>query len=215
MSIRCPQCGSDQPPAGNAGGMARCRHCGTRWLARSYEGMLPLEDHRLMVTDAVIIEDTGPSTFNAAAQQPEAPSRSRWRGPIDRRIKMAGIAVAVALAVVTLGAPIVAALPDSGASVPASGYLQFQRVRSETVQLGSVRTLIIQGEVVNRSPEAVALPAVEITLRSADGTPVTTWQIDLAAEGLSGGGRIAFRSALNTPPKEATQVSLKLAERDS
>jgi hypothetical protein len=38
--------------------------------------------------------------------------------------------------------------------------------------------------------------------------------VEPAADGLAAGHSIGFRSALASPPKAATQVTLKLAERE-
>jgi hypothetical protein len=134
---------------------------------------------------------------------------------MDRRLKALGIIFGVVAAFVVLRAPIVAALPQATGLPTGVGLLEFQRVRSETVRLGTVNTLYIQGEVVNHSPQHVALPAVEITLRSPSGDAITSWQVELATDSLGAGRSIGFRSALTAPPEEATQVTLNLTERDS
>ena len=192
--------------------MVRCDACGTRWLARPYEGLLPLIEDRAAISDAVIVED------RPAPRTPPPPPISalppRWRPtPVDRRLKLLGVVFGVIAAVVVLQAPIVAALPEMSRAPVTAGLLEFQKVRSETVSMRGVNTLFVEGEVVNRALGHIELPAIEITLKSSDGTPVSSWLVELAADSLAAGRSIAFRSALVSPPPDAAQVTLNLAER--
>jgi hypothetical protein len=59
----------------------------------------------------------------------------------------------------------------------------------------------------------VELPVVLITLKSPDGTPVASWSVEPAVDSLAAGRSIGFRSALVSPPPDAAQVTLNLAER--
>lgn len=193
--------------------MVCCAVCGTRWLARPFEGLLPLAERHAMVADAVVIEEQEPT--RPPRRPPPNPSSSRRGLLVDRRLKALGVVFGVIAAFIVLRAPIVAALPEATRLPDGAGMLEFQKVRSETVRLGAVSTLFIQGEVVNRSPEHVTLPAVEITLRSPSGEPIASWQVELAADSLGAGRSIGFRSTLTAPPADAAQVTLNLAERDS
>jgi hypothetical protein len=193
--------------------MVRCDACGTRWLARPYEGLLPLVEDRAAISDAVIVEDRPPSS-RRSPPPPISGLPPRWRRtPVDRRLKALGVAFGVIAALVVLQAPIVAALPEMNRIPVKVGLLEFQKVRSETVSLRGVSTLFVEGEVVNRAAGHIELPAIEITLKSSDGTPVRSWLVELTADGLAAGRSIAFRSALVSPPPDAAQVTLNLAER--
>jgi predicted Zn finger-like uncharacterized protein len=216
MIVRCPSCRSEQPlfaaDGGARGSLVRCSQCGTRWLARPYEGLLPLAEDRVAVSDAVIVEDVTPRP----RRQPPASVRGlppRRRAPVDGRLKGFGIALSVLAALVVLWTPIVAALPELKRLPAEAGSLDFRKVRSETVSLRGVRTLFVEGEIVNRAAGSVDLPAIRITLKSSDGTPVSSWLVELAADGLAAGRSIAFRSALVSPPADAAEVTLDLAER--
>jgi predicted Zn finger-like uncharacterized protein len=220
MIVRCPRCTSEQPfSAGSLdprGEMVRCAVCGTRWLARPFEGLLPLADSKDTIAEAVVIDEEGPPFPQRQRRPSVARQLPLWRGSLtDRRLKALGIIFGVVAAFFVLRAPIVAALPETTGLPTGVGLLEFQRVHSETVRFGAVNTLYIQGEVVNRSPQHVALPAVEITLRSPSGAAITSWRVQLATDSLGAGRSIGFRSALAEPPPEATQVTLNLTERDS
>lgn len=92
--------------------------------------------------------------------------------------------------------------------------LEFQDVKSETVQLPGSDALLVEGTIVNRGASAVSLPAIRITLRSASGEAVTSWLVEPAVDGLAPGGSIGFRSALAAPPPDAAKVTLNLAARE-
>ena len=221
--------------------MARCRQCGTTWLARVIDGdpyRRPRGPRLLTaagpaataglagaadVSDAIVIEHVGPGF---AAASPSATPRPRpaprWRKPPPKPVvsdrgalKLLAAAFAVVVAIMVLRVPLVAAVPQltGGLSEDAAG-LEFQRVRSETVEVRGVSTLFVEAEIVNRTNREVALPAVRISLRSADGGEVRSWLVEPSAAGLGAGRSIGFRSALAAPPETATQVTLKLAQRE-
>lgn len=230
MTVQCPHCAAIQPLAdwelGPEGRMVRCERCGTRWLARTFDDH-PYRQPELLqaggpladISDAVVIEHIAPEARRRALPPPplsKLPPAWRQTG-VDRRVKALGIVFGVLVALVVLRAPIVAALPELSAinGLPAEvDLLEFQKVRSETVHLGGVSTLFIEGEIVNRTAAYVELPAIRITLKSIAGEPVTSWLVEPSASGLAGGGAIGFRSALAAPPADATQVTLNLALRE-
>jgi hypothetical protein len=224
MSVRCPQCFSAAPVAerdiGPAGCMICCAACGTHWLARRFAedpfdrgGFDHIGDDREPLEDAVVIEHVGP----AFARRPTG-SRDDARPalpPIDTDLlKRIALVAAAFIGVLALGAPLVAALPNLPGMLPRdSDALQFAAVRSQTVELRGNSTLLVEGTLVNTSAADVALPAIRVTLRSSDGAPVRSWLVEPAVAGLAPGRSIGFRSAVASPPVEATQVSLDLAGR--
>lgn len=224
MRARCPLCSAEQELpggiSGSRGRVLRCSRCTTRWVATPYDGLLPIDPNR-DIADAEVIDDG-----QTAPNRPRLPVPARPRIPVavavasgprlldGRAMVFGGILVAAILAAF-LWSPLVAALPDTNRLTVESGMLEFQKVKSETVASGGgARTLIVEGELVNRSTVEVALPAIEITLRSESGQPVTSWLVRLAAEGLAAGRTIGFRSAVASPPPDAVEVTLNLSNRD-
>jgi predicted Zn finger-like uncharacterized protein len=124
----------------------------------------------------------------------------------------AGVLGAIALLMV-LRAPIVSAFPELGGTTPEMRALEFQQVRSETVDMQGARTLYVEGNVVNHSGDTVGLPAIRITLRSTGGDAVASWVVEPSATAVEAGKTVGFRSALASPPADATQVTLNLTER--
>jgi predicted Zn finger-like uncharacterized protein len=219
MTVRCPRCHSEQSlpaaEAGARGGYARCSVCDTRWLARPYEGLLPLAEKGNAIADAIVIEDrTVQDRLRLPPPPPAGRLPPRWRRPhIDRRLKALGVVAGVIVALIVLGTPIVSALPEMNRPPFDAGQLEFRKVRSETVSMRGVSTLFVEGEIVNRAAGHVELPVVLITLKSPDGTPVASWSVEPAVDSLAAGRSIGFRSALVSPPPDAAQVTLNLAER--
>jgi predicted Zn finger-like uncharacterized protein len=224
MSVRCPQCSSVSSlvdrDLGQAGRMVRCSVCGTRWLARSFADD-PFGEHGFSraahagqaVEDGLIIEHVG-AGFRRAASKASAvrfPTLPRLDPRLLRRLAAIFGAFFV---VVALRAPIVAALPNlPGGLSPEAAALEFTGVRSQTVDRRGASTLLVEGTIVNTASRDVALPQIRVTLRSSDGAPVTSWLVQPAVQGLAPGGSIGFRSAVASPPQEATQVTLDLAGR--
>ena len=123
------------------------------------------------------------------------------------------MAVVVA-AFLALGVPLVAALPRNDAPARTT-ELAFQQVHSETMVRSGLRTLVVEGELVNNSDMDVVVPAIRIGLRSAAGKEVYSWLVEPAKVGLAPGGSVGFRSAISTPPADASHVTLRLAARQN
>jgi hypothetical protein len=199
--------------------MVRCEQCGTQWLARNFagdpfgrNGFSPTASRRA-AEDAVIVEHIAPAFRRRAAEA--AARTAAWRPLIDPTlVKRLALIFSTFLVLLALRAPLVAALPNLPGGLPAdTENLQFAQVRSQTVELHGNSTLFVEGMIVNKSAADVALPAIRVTLRSADGAPMRSWLVEPAVAGLAPGRSIGFRSAVASPPVDATQVTLDLAGR--
>jgi predicted Zn finger-like uncharacterized protein len=226
MAIQCPQCASAADLAdddlGRGGRMVRCQQCGTRWFARRFDGdpyerpapAIRLASASAEIADAVVIEHVGSGLHSLPPPHHREP-RPAAKVRIGREtLRKTAIILGALVAIVLVWPPIVSALPVLGGLPSAVDQLEFQRVRSETVELQGNSTLFVEGEVVNRSEGEVALPAIRITLRSPDGDAVHSWLVEPSVAGLAPGDTVGFRSALASPPADATQVTLTLASRE-
>ena len=228
MPIYCPHCATPsdiRAAVGATGRMARCRACGTTWLARVIDED-PYERRALAaagagdVSEAVVIEHIG-AGFKPEAPRPHPRPSARPRlaalvASDGGALKILAAGLAVVLAVAVLRIPFVAALPNlAPPALPQDAdQLEFQKVHSETVERQGAKALYVEGEIVNRSDRDIALPAVRISLRSPDGAEVQSWLMEPSIEGLAAGHSIGFRSAVASPSPVATQVTLKLAARE-
>ncbi len=218
MAILCPSCAARQAISEDevgAGRMLHCDWCGTRWIARPFTAnpfrradLVEPED----VSDAVVIEhiapgrDRHPGSRQRRYTPPPFPADRRW-------LKGLGIALTVIAAFFALRVPLVAALPQE--TLPAeTSQLTFQQVHSQTLVKNGVKTLIVEGQLVNTSAADVAVPAIRVSLRSPAGAEVYSWLVEPTKAGLAPGGAVGFRSAVSAPPN-ASQVTLKLAARQN
>ena len=219
MAIVCPSCAARHAISEELGygRMLHCDWCGTRWIARPPAEnpfrRLALPAEAGDVSDAVVIEHIAPrralhATFARPVRGPQgqAPDRS-W-------LKGLGVLAVLVGAFLALGVPLVAALPRKDAPAEAT-ELVFRRVHSETMVRSGQKTLVVEGELVNNSDVDVVVPAIRIGLRSAAGTEVYSWLVEPAKAGLAAGGAVGFRSAISAPPADASQVTLRLADRQN
>ena len=220
MAILCPSCAARQPIGEDeigAGRMLHCEWCGTRWVARPFAEnpfrRIAFEAEPTDVSDAIVIEHIAPKRAHHPAsarrggRMPPFPPDRRW-------LKGAAIALAVVAAVFALHVPLVAALPQNGGP-DANRQLAFQRIHSTTMVKNGVKTLVVEGELVNTSAADVAVPAIRVSLRSPKGAEIYSWLVEPTKAGLAPGGTIGFRSAVSAPPVDASQVTLKLADREN
>jgi predicted Zn finger-like uncharacterized protein len=220
MAILCPSCASRQAIGEDeigAGRMLHCDWCGTRWIARPYAEnpfrRLPFVAEPGEVSDAEVIEHIAAGASN----HPRSGGQRRPPPPFppDRRwLKGLGITLAVVAVFFALRVPLVAALPQNDLA-DETGQLAFQRVHSESIVKNGVKTLVVEGELVNNSATDVAVPAIRVGLRSAAGAEVYSWLVEPTKAGLGPGDTIGFRSAVSAPPVDASQVTLKLAAREN
>lgn len=222
MKVRCPECRAvlslAQAELSRAGRMLRCARCGTRWLARDYaddpyaaRDVVPFSPGE--ISDAVVIEDAPAPLPSARRVEPALPPPAAARRTATRGLPFFAAAIAVVLALGIFHAPIVAALPLG--NLPGDvDSLAFRQVRSETVELGGRRMLVVEGEVANRSGAMVELPAIRITLKAPSGGAVRSWLVEPTATTVEAGRTVGFRSRLADPPEGATQVTLNLAARE-
>ncbi len=194
--------------------LVTCSACGTQWMVRPYEGIIPVsaaED----VSDAVILDDAAPASRPLRDPPPLRPRRGLVPGyrqaRLGGRMKAAIAAVGALAAVGTLWSPIVSALPELSRPAVAAEVLEFRKVRSESVREGGVSTLFVEGEIVNVSGSHVEVPSVIVTMRSDSGAPIGSWRIELSSGSLGAGRSLGFRSGLAGPPEAAAEITPSLA----
>lgn len=184
MKLTCPACTTrylvDPRAIGAAGRKVRCARCKHVWLARPPE-------------DAVPVGLTQPAPPPAAEIPPprfQLPAVPAPRRPAWLVAGWAGLAAAVVLAIVVL-----TAFQDRlfvGSERPGAG-LDFRNVRAE-----GEKELVVEGEVVNTTPVARAVPPFKAVLR-ADGKEVAATRFEVAQKELPPGGTAPFRATLPRP----------------
>jgi hypothetical protein len=125
------------------------------------------------------------------------------------------ILLVVALAIVAASAfrlPIAQAFTDLAGLRPSYEGLEFRNVRTETRRARTGKTLVVEGQIVNRAGRELLLPAVGLTLR-ANGTDVFEWAVEPSATIISTDQTIGFRSTVAPPDADDGEVVLRFVDR--
>ncbi|HEX2136006.1 MAG TPA: hypothetical protein VHG30_08905 [Microvirga sp.] len=82
----------------------------------------------------------------------------------------------------------------------------FREVRSEVVAENGHRTLVVAGEIVNRSDRAIGLAPLEFLVRNGDEQGLATWTSAPPRPSLRPGEAARFEGRLIAPPAEGREV---------
>jgi len=100
-----------------------------------------------------------------------------------------------------------------GVPVGARG-LTFEGVRYGWTSNGGQSVLEIQGDVVNLTSGTLAVPAVMIALRDANGEEISAWTTEIGAEQLAGGERAPFLRQIPSPPNNVSDVKVHFVKAE-
>jgi hypothetical protein len=98
-----------------------------------------------------------------------------------------------------------------GMPVGASG-LALENVRYGWTSDGGQSVLEIQGDVVNLTSGAAAVPTVVIALRDEGGEEISEWTTEIGEEQLAGGERAPFLRQIPSPPSNVRSVAVRFAK---
>lgn len=98
-----------------------------------------------------------------------------------------------------------------GMPVGSSG-LALENVRYGWASDGGQSVLEIQGDVVNLTAGAVAVPTVVIALRDEGGEEISEWTTEIGEEQLAGGERAPFLRQIPSPPSNVRSVAVRFAK---
>ena len=141
---------------------------------------------------------------------PRQVGRPGWRAG-RRRLGPVLFAVAVTI-VAAFAAPTVTALPGVGALLHGEA-LALTDVKSTFLANRGEATIVVEGELRNKSDSAAAVPAIHVSLRNTAGEEVSSWSVEPSVAELDAGASIGFRSALAPPVAGGDHVALSLVER--
>jgi hypothetical protein len=237
MLIRCPWCDvpSEIDSAAVADAVLSCAVCGMRWnpadqAARAQRppvrkpsvALVPVR--REDIEDGIVIDHIGPAFQGRVPPRRPAPRAAPppaavTKPPVDhaRTLKLAGAVLGAVLLAAAVSVPFVMSYPgvaSVGGGVENASALAFRNVKSHTVVRGGAPTLVVEGEVVNRSGTGVDLPAIRVTLRAADGSEVDSRLVEPTALDVGPGEAVGFKSAFTAPGNAVAKVTLSLAARE-
>ncbi|MGX7703936.1 zinc-ribbon domain-containing protein [Methylobacterium sp. Gmos1] len=226
MLIVCPACASeytlDPEQIGPAGRTVRCAACREPWFVAAPS---PEPDTALSPPGEAVFSAAGtspPRRAGARAAKAAAAGRPSRRRLAGAALVLAGIAAFV-LAMLPAGrAGIVRALPSTARLYAGLGLpvnlrgLAFRDVAAYQVPdaSGSGR-LVVEGDLVSASKDAVPVPPLRIELRDAHGQVVYRWTAAAPRDRLEPEESARFRAELPNAPAKGRDVLVRFAAVDS
>jgi len=232
MLIVCKTCASSYhiPPEilGQTSCQLRCVGCGEEWT---------VNPEPTVATTAPRVE-AGPVTPGARSDARRRSGRQRWptakrarrsdrpskppgtrRGAAKRVAATLGAIVVVGAAMGALAerSPIVAAIPATARLFAAVGLpvnlrgLALDNVRTNTLDLGDGKVLVVEGVVVNLRDSATTAPDIRIALRGADKRELYVWTSPAPKDRLAANEQVSFRTRLAAPPEGVRDVLVRFA----
>ncbi len=142
-------------------------------------------------------------------------SRRRRARRSSRWIAVVLVLVAFNVALIGARSELVRFLPQTASLFAAIGLpVNLRHMRFEDVQIANesesgVSILIVTGTIVSESDKAVEVPRLRFAARDQDGREIYTWTMRPDKSILEPGDRLAFRTRLASPPKEAHDVMVR------
>jgi predicted Zn finger-like uncharacterized protein len=216
MIVTCPSCATrylvDPRALGTAGRVVRCANCSKTWH------QTPPDD--LPRSLDIGLADVPPDFTTVRPQLPALPRR--------RFLPWTTIAAAVVLLLLFSGAvaaiaareQVVALWPPAtrlytmvGLSVAPPGIgLELRKTTPAFTTENGVRTLVVEGEVVNISPIARDVPMLKVVLRDRDGGELQSLSFNVAEQRLLPGASVPFRTSIAQPNPAATSVLVTIVD---
>lgn len=151
-----------------------------------------------------------------------APAKEKTPSVVKDYIKVAGAGMA---ALLLLFGPllyrhqVVNMVPDMASFYGLIGLdvnlrgLDFQDIETFHENDGNTDILVVEGFLVNVDGRKRAVPAVRLALLGEDASELYAWAVEPRAEDLEPGETTRFRARLASPPRAATDVTLRFIDR--
>lgn len=97
------------------------------------------------------------------------------------------------------------------ASSQSGDPLQIYLVQPETRTVGSGRTMVISGVILNNSSSTQQVPLLTAVLRDASGQPLTSWRFKAAGGQLEPGQSTSFRTEVENASQQVHSVNVNFA----
>lgn len=234
MLIVCPSCAASYSLTDEQlgrGRTLRCAHCRHTWFVSpeppASSGLLVEDVLPSPVTQAAAqstpAEEAAPKPRPARARR-EAKPRPSMLALLKKtpRWQAALAALLVALGVATLQRrAVVQAAPQSARLFAALGLpvnlrgLSLDDVRSQLALESEQSALVVEGEIRNVTHGERAVPALQVSLRNADGREIYSWTAEAPRAALAAGESIPFRTRLVAPPLDGRDVLVRFARDET
>lgn len=91
--------------------------------------------------------------------------------------------------------------------------LEFRNLRVFNEDEDGKRVLVVEGSIRNLLEESNTVPAVRLSIRSADQQEVYAWTVEPRTKSLNALDETRFRTILADPPSSATDIQVRFVER--
>lgn len=91
--------------------------------------------------------------------------------------------------------------------------LEFRNLRTFTEVEDGKRVLVVEGSIRNLLEELNTVPAVRLSIRSADHQEVYAWTVEPRTKSLNALDETRFRTILADPPANASDIQVRFVER--
>ncbi len=234
MLIVCPSCAASysltEEQLGR-GRTLRCAQCRHTWFvspeAPASDGLLV---EAVPPPPVAPVVDQGPSAEEPAPKsRPARPRKERKPRPSalallkkTPRWQAALAALLVVLGIATLQRrAVVQAAPQSARLFAALGLpvnlrgLALDEVRSQLALESEQSALVVEGEIRNVTHAERTVPALQVSLRNADGREIYSWTAEAPRAALAAGESIPFRTRLVAPPLDGRDVLVRFARDET
>jgi len=211
MIVTCPVCSTrylvDPRALGSAGRLVRCASCSHTWQQAP-----PADAPRRI--DLVTPQPELAGAAGGRVQLPALPPQRRGSAALLVPLLALFVLIGATGAGLWLArAQVVSYWPPAATyyawlgapvAVPEEGGLGIDKVTKRYDTESGLKTLIIEGEVVNTSRTARDVPKLRIVLQDASKHELQSWSFPVTDEPLLPGGSVPFRTSLTEPNAEAT-----------
>lgn len=134
-------------------------------------------------------------------------------------IALLGGALIMALMLVLMRDTLVKQSPDLASLYQMVGLevnlrgLEFRNLRTFMEVEDGKRILVVEGSIRNLQEETNSVPAVRLSIRSADMQEVYAWTVEPRTKTLNGLDETRFRTILADPPEGATDIQVRFIDR--
>lgn len=225
MLIVCPSCASeyalDPERIGDRGRKVRCAVCRTTWVVHKPEGSeaetgwAPGQDGATTQGAPTIEGSEPPANPGMPAQGPMRRRRSEPRPDRTReRLAMAAIALVLIAtpSAIAFRKDVVRHIPGSARLFSAVGLgvnivgLELADVTAGIAEEGSVRALMIEGEIRSVASRPVAVPRLEFAIEAPDRQSLYRWSVKPPVIELNPGESARFTTRLPSPPPDGARL---------
>ncbi len=189
--------------------------------AEDGEATAPSRDHvQIVPLVPVAARQAGPVIdISPGFDRPRlAPVRQRALRLPRTSLWAAVIVVSFVTALIAFRGPIVEALPPLASAYSAFGLpaaqvsLELGEIQIIRIYSRGLAKLRIEGGIINRTGQLTDLPPIELSLRSADGAAILSWQSIIPQSQLGPGGSSRFVTEINAPSAGANHLSVRIGD---